>query len=175
MVTYKQASATRWWGEDAEFRVLHTGRSVVPLLVVGHSVEGGGTHIRLSLWSSHPSSTLRLTARITMKISSENTRFVDAKDFTANFYVEKKDGREFNALLVNCLKRHYKTKLTGATRAYIVLEGSGWFTINDRKEEAHQHDLFIVSGGDVYEYEGSMKLFEFNVPATDTTNEERLD
>jgi hypothetical protein len=29
--------------------------------VVRRSAEGGGTHIRLSLWSSHPSSALRRT------------------------------------------------------------------------------------------------------------------
>ena len=33
---------------------------------------------------------------------------------------------------------------------------------------------FIISDGDIYEYEGKMKVFEFNVPATDSDNEEKI-
>ena len=36
----------------------------VNLKDVGYSAEGGGTHIRLSLWSSHPSSALCLTGDV---------------------------------------------------------------------------------------------------------------
>ena len=110
-----------------------------------------------------------------MKISLSDTRRVDAGEFTANFYVEKEDDRGFNALLVDCLRRHYKTKLSGASRAYLVLEGNGFFMTNGKKEKANQYDFFILSDGDVYEYEGAMKLFEINVPATDSSNEEKLD
>ena len=59
-------------------------------------------------------------------------------------------------------------------RAYLVLEGTGTFTINGIEEIAEQYDFFLISDGDVYEYMGKMKLFELNVPATDSSNEEKV-
>jgi len=110
-----------------------------------------------------------------MKIPLSDNRLHDEGSFKARFYCEKKDRDDFNALLVECVTGHNKTKLKAAARTYLILEGSGTFTINDNKEEANQYDLFIISDGDTYEYEGAMKLFEFNVPATDSSNEEKLD
>jgi hypothetical protein len=140
----------------------------------GHSAEGGGTH-RLSLWSSHPSSVLCLSCCTDMKISFSETTFFDREAFNGNLYVEKKDSKGFSALIVHCLTRHYKTKLKAATRMYLVLGGEGTFTINDEVQSAQKDDLFIISEGDIYEYEGEMKLFEFNIPATDRDNEERFE
>lgn len=110
-----------------------------------------------------------------MKISLKDTKVFDLKDFKAGFYLQKSDGRGFNALLVDCLTGHYKTRLTGAVRVYFVLEGSGIFIINGNSAGAEQYDLFIIESGDEYSYTGTMKLFEFNVPATDASNEEKLD
>jgi len=110
-----------------------------------------------------------------MKISLRDTTYFDRDAFNGNLYVEKKDDKGFNALLVHCLTRHYKTRLKSATRMYLVLEGVGTFTINDDKQDAVKDDFFIISDGDTYEYEGEMKLFEFNIPATDNSNEEKLD
>ena len=109
-----------------------------------------------------------------MKISLKQTRLVDKGDFKANFYIEKKEGKGFNALFVDCLTEHYTTKLTGAARAYLVIEGIGSFTINGRTETVEPYDLFLISDGDTYAYKGKMKLFEFNIPATDSGNEEEL-
>ncbi|MDE1966230.1 MAG: hypothetical protein KGI41_03250 [Patescibacteria group bacterium] len=110
-----------------------------------------------------------------MKIALNQAIFFDRGDFNGKVYVEGEDRKGFNALLVECITRHYKTRLKNAIRGYLVVEGSGTFTVNDRKEAAEPFDLFIVSDGDVYEYEGKMKLFEFNVPATDSSNEDKLD
>lgn len=110
-----------------------------------------------------------------MKISVGQTRGFDREAFKGNVYVDKQDNRGFNALLVECVTRHYKTKLKGASRMYLVVEGTGTFTINGTRDTAGPNDLFIISDGDTYEYEGKMKLFEFNIPATDKANEERLD
>ena len=110
-----------------------------------------------------------------MKISFEQTKFFDREAFNGNLYVQKNDNKGFNALLVHCVTRHYKTRLTGATRAYLVLEGEGTFSINDKKEKAEKDDLFLIFDNDVYEYEGEMKLFELNIPATDSSNEEKMD
>ncbi len=110
-----------------------------------------------------------------MKISLDQTDVHDLGDFKASFYVKKEDGRGFNALLVDCVTRHYKTRLIGSTRGYLILDGVGTFTINGDVQQAKQHDLFLIGSGDEYRYEGKMRLFEFNVPATDAVNEERLD
>ncbi|MFA6520709.1 MAG: hypothetical protein WCT44_03860 [Candidatus Paceibacterota bacterium] len=109
-----------------------------------------------------------------MKISLNQAKFFDRGDFNGNKYLEGKD-KGFNALMVNCVTRHYKTKLKNATRAYLVIEGNGSFVINDKKDNAEPYDLFIITDGDVYEYEGQMKLLEFNVPATNSSNEEKLE
>src|SRR3989344_7812239 len=99
-----------------------------------------------------------------MKIALKDTRAFDRGEFKGNVYVEKADNRGFNALLVDCLTGHYKTRLKGAVRGYLVLEGGGTFTINDKEIPAQQHDLFLIQDGDVYDYKGKMRLFEFNVP-----------
>ena len=109
-----------------------------------------------------------------MKIPFQKTELHDKGAFKAHFYVGKKDRPDFNALLVDCVTDHYKTKLNGAARVYFVIEGSGTFTINEKTESAERYDLFIIVDGDTYAYEGSMKLFEFNVPATDGSNEEKM-
>ena len=109
-----------------------------------------------------------------MKISLKETEAFDGGEFKGNLYVQKKDGKGFNALLVDCLTGHYKTLLKDATRVYFVFEGSGTFTINDKEMPVEQYDLFLIRSGDTYSYKGTMKLFEFNVPATDEGNEEKL-
>lgn len=110
-----------------------------------------------------------------MKIALNQATFFDRGDFCGKVYVEGEAKKGFNALLVECVTRHYKTRLKNAVRGYLVVEGSGTFTINDKKETAEPFDLFVISDGDVYEYEGKMKLFEFNVPATNSSNEDNLE
>lgn len=109
-----------------------------------------------------------------MKITLKDTRFFDNGPFSGNVYVEKKDGKGFNILLVNCVESHYKTKLISATRLYFVVEGSGTFIIDEKIETAHESDLFIITDNQVYSYKGKMKLIEINVPATDSSNEEKV-
>ena len=110
-----------------------------------------------------------------MKISLKDTTVFDLTDFKASFYVQKSDEKGFNALLVDCVTGHYKTRLTGSVRAYFVCEGSGTVTINDEEMPVEQYDFFLIESGDTYSYKGAMKLFEFNVPGTDAANEEKLD
>src|SRR3989344_1733317 len=110
-----------------------------------------------------------------MKISLNQTIFFDQGDFNGNVYIDGKEGKGFNALLVECITRHYKMRLKNAVRAYLILEGKGSFTINGQTDTAEPYDLFVISSGDSYEYEGPMKLFEFNVPATDLSNEDKLE
>ena len=65
--------------------------------------------------------------------------------------------------------------MVDATRSYLVLEGSGTFTLNGESSEVKQGDLFVIPDGGEYEYEGEMKLFEFNVPGTTSENSITLD
>ena len=109
-----------------------------------------------------------------MKIPFNKTRFFDQTTFNGNSYLDKKDGKGFDVFTVHCLSRHPKHKLSGASRVYFIIEGSGTFTVNDAKEAADQFDLFLVENGDTFEYEGDMKLFSFTI-LTDSSNEEKLE
>ncbi|HLD81134.1 MAG TPA: hypothetical protein VJA40_03975 [archaeon] len=110
-----------------------------------------------------------------MKIPLSKTEVHDKKDFVAKVYVTKSQDRPFNALLVEVLKRHYKVRLKNSTRLYFVIKGNGTFTVDGKKEKADLYDCFVIKHGQVYEYEGKMKLIEVNVPATDESNEEKLE
>lgn len=110
-----------------------------------------------------------------MKISLKDADHFEREGFTGDVYVATEAGRGFNALHVDCLTNHYKTLLKKAARAYLVLEGSGSFTINGERHAVEPYDFFLLGDGDVYEYEGKMRLFEFNVPGTSSENEEKLD
>lgn len=110
-----------------------------------------------------------------MKISLNKTKQFITKDFSGRVYIDKKDNQGFNALEVTVHGQHYKTLLKHTTRMYLVLEGKGIFTIDKETTDVKKGDLYIISHGQTYSYEGSMKLFEFNVPATDETNEEDID
>lgn len=110
-----------------------------------------------------------------MKISLKDTKFFDRNTFTGQRYVETKEGRGFNAILVTSIVGHEKVRLTGATRMYFIIEGTGTFTINGVEQSAEPNDFFLIESDDVYEYKGAMKMFHFNVPGTDSSNEEKLD
>ncbi len=110
-----------------------------------------------------------------MKVSLKQARFFDTGAFSGNVFIDKEDGKGFNALLVNCVTEHYKTRLKGATRIYVITEGSGTFTTNGEEKTAEPYDFFLIADGDIYEYKGKMKLLEFNIPATDSSNEEKVD
>lgn len=110
-----------------------------------------------------------------MKISISKTKVYDLKEFVAKVYIKKKGKNSFDAVFVDCNKHHYKTRLSGATRLYFVVFGKGNFIINGKHEKAVLYDLFVINDGDVYEYSGKMKLIEVNVPATNPSNEEKLE
>lgn len=110
-----------------------------------------------------------------MKIPLSKTESFDVGAFAGKIYRGKKHREGFNALLIICKTRHYKTKLLKATRVYVVVEGNGTFTINNKKHTAKPYDFFMIKNGQTYEYSGKMKLLEFNIPATGKSNEEKLE
>ena len=110
-----------------------------------------------------------------MKISLKETEAFDLGAFKGNVYVHKDENRAFTSFFVDCLTKHHKVRLTGTTRVYFVMEGSGTFTINERTISAEKYDFFLIKDGDTYSYMGTMKLFSFSIPAADLSNEEKLD
>lgn len=113
--------------------------------------------------------------RKTRRISIEDARHFGRDGYSGDIFVEKDSGLGFNALLVDVYGRHYRTRIKGAARNYFVVKGQGTFTIDGKKEEVTPGDLFVITDSLDYEYEGNMTLLEFNVPATDSSNEINLD
>lgn len=98
------------------------------------------------------------------KISLNDTIQFEREGFTGSVYIDGKNNEGFNALQIDVHGKHPKKQiLKGTTRSYYVVEGIGTFTLNGEIHKVEQGDLFVVSSGSKYEYEGSMKLFEFNV------------
>jgi len=68
----------------------------------------------------------------------------DKAIFKASFYLAKKDGKDSIALLVECVHAALQSQaLQGATRVYLVLEGRGSFTINDKKKKTLRRMMFF--------------------------------
>lgn len=109
------------------------------------------------------------------KISLGETQHFDAEGFSGDVYVDPKDGFGYSALGVDVHGRHPRKRVIGATRSYLVREGSGIFTLGGVVHEVKEGDLFVIPDGGDYEYGGKMKLFEFNVPGTTSANEEILE
>ncbi|KKW10519.1 MAG: hypothetical protein UY49_C0020G0013 [Microgenomates group bacterium GW2011_GWC1_49_7] len=95
--------------------------------------------------------------------------------FSGNIFVGTDQGSGYNALLVDVHGRHYRTGIKGATRNYLVVEGKGTFTLDGEVYQVQKDDLYVIPDGHDYEYEGEMKLFEFNIPGTTRANETNLD
>lgn len=47
---------------------------------------------------------------------------------------------------------------------YYILEGSGYFMINDEKQSVAQGDLVVVPAGTKYSFGGKLKMFLVNTP-----------
>ena len=57
---------------------------------------------------------------------------------------------------------------------YFVIDGSGTFIVDGETQEAEKGDLLIIEAGSVYQYEGSMQLFEFNISPDNTFGDQKL-
>jgi ethanolamine utilization protein EutQ (cupin superfamily) len=61
--------------------------------------------------------------------------------------------------------RHGKIKNLGSDRLYLILEGEGTFTIDDRDIPVAAGDVVIVPRGTPYDYAGKLKVFLVHAPA----------
>lgn len=109
------------------------------------------------------------------KIPLDKTVYLDKGEFSVNHYIQTEAGLGFNALMVTVKGRRYKTRIKDITRVYLVVEGEGTFTLDGETEAVKKGDLFVIKNGHDYLYEGSMTLFEFNVPGATPANQENIE
>lgn len=109
------------------------------------------------------------------RISPAERQHFDREGFSGDIYVNPEDGLGFSALMVDVHGKHPRKKMIDATRSYLVINGTGTFTLNGETQEVRQGDLFIIPAGGNYEYQGTMTLFEFNVPGTTSANSVTLE
>jgi mannose-6-phosphate isomerase-like protein (cupin superfamily) len=57
---------------------------------------------------------------------------------------------------------------------YYILEGKGYFIINDEKEECEKGDLVVVPSGSRFRYVGELKMLLITTPAFYLEQEETL-
>ena len=109
------------------------------------------------------------------KIALADTETLERGDFTGFVYVPKEAGVGFNAMRINLQGRHPHKRMVDTTRVYFVISGEGRFTIRDEVYKASPNDVFVIEPGVDYCYEGSMKLFEFNVSPDNSFKDEKLE
>ncbi len=112
---------------------------------------------------------------ITKKITLDETDKFDASGFSGQVYISNDENAGFNALLVTVNGRHPKKRMIDTTRNYYVIEGEGVFTLDGAPHKVAKGDLFVVSAGHEYEYEGIMKLFEFNISPDSSFKDEKIE
>jgi mannose-6-phosphate isomerase-like protein (cupin superfamily) len=109
------------------------------------------------------------------KISAGQTDDFDKEGFSGHVYVSPEGKEGFNALTVDVHGRHPRKRMVDTTRVYFVIEGSGTFTLGDEVTQVENGDTFVIPPGGEYEYEGQMRLFEFNVSPDNSFKEEILE
>lgn len=57
---------------------------------------------------------------------------------------------------------------------YYILEGKGYFVINDKKEEFEKDDLVVIPAGLKFTYKGTCKMLRATTPAYYPEQEETL-
>jgi len=108
------------------------------------------------------------------RIESSETEEFSREGFDGHVYVAEPT-LGFNALAVDVHGRHPRKKMLGdTTRSYFVIEGHGVFVLGNESYNAGAGDLFIVPPGAEYEYEGEMRLFEFNVSPSKNIQDEKI-
>jgi gentisate 1,2-dioxygenase len=109
------------------------------------------------------------------KISTNDTVRFDQEGFSGNTYVKSEEQVGFNALLVTVHGSHPRKQiLSGNTRCYFVIKGSGMFTLDDTQHQVTEGDFFLIDQGGEYEYMGDMSLFEFNISPENSFGDKRV-
>ena len=80
----------------------------------------------------------------------------------------------FTALVIEIDGMYPKKKMIDAIRTYYILAGRGFFTIDGHLNSAGPGDFFVIEPGQIYQYEGEMKLLEYNISPTNSFKEKKL-
>jgi mannose-6-phosphate isomerase-like protein (cupin superfamily) len=108
------------------------------------------------------------------KISSHQTSDFTKEGFSGRVYVTPESKEGFNALVVDVHGKHPRKRMVDTTRVYFVIEGTGHFTLGNETTQVNEGDLFVIPPLGEYEYEGQMRLFEFNVSPDNSFRDEVL-
>lgn len=108
------------------------------------------------------------------KIPLSDTQNFDREGFSGQVYIPPQANAGFNALMVDVHGSHPRKRMVDTTRVYLVMEGSGTFTLGENVNGVQKGDLFVIPPGGEYEYEGQMQLFEFNVSPDNSFKDETL-
>jgi mannose-6-phosphate isomerase-like protein (cupin superfamily) len=106
-----------------------------------------------------------------MLFKLSNAKEVQEEGFTAFLYNLKSDFPSFNTVYVDCHKFHEEVYVKRSHRIYFVIEGSGTFTVDRKKNKTQKNDVIVIEPMTKYSYKGKMKLFEVNFPATNSEDE----
>lgn len=90
------------------------------------------------------------------------------KGLAFSSYSEKTDFERASAGVFTVTTHHGKVKSLVSDRIYYIMEGEGYFIIDDEKIDVKATDVIIVPKNTVYDYynlNGPMKLFLVHTPA----------
>ncbi|MEM6998135.1 MAG: hypothetical protein AAF413_04460 [Patescibacteria group bacterium] len=100
----------------------------------------------------------------------------EREGFSGDWYIRSDEAKGVNALMIHVHGRHpAKRILEGNTRHYVVLNGEGTFSLNGVIHDVKEGDMITIEPGGEYEYQGNMRLFEFNISPNNTFGDERLE
>lgn len=105
----------------------------------------------------------------------KNAKEVKREGFTAFLYNNKKEIPEYNSVYLEVHGTHDKEFVKASHRLYFVIEGEGVFNVGKETKNVKKNDVIVVPPQAIYSYQGKMKLFEVNFPATDSSDAVKLD
>jgi mannose-6-phosphate isomerase-like protein (cupin superfamily) len=76
----------------------------------------------------------------------------DGTDKTEFIYVESETGHGGAVIQKEC------------DFVYYIIEGTGYFTVNDAREDCEAGDLVVIPAGTKYDYTGKMKIVASSTP-----------
>jgi len=108
------------------------------------------------------------------RIALHETEGFSREGFDGHIYIELPNAN-FNALRIDVHGSHPRKKMVGdTTRNYLVVEGTGTFTLGEETFDVQPGDLFIIPPEGEYQYKGQMTLFEFNVSPSGNIQDQKL-
>ena len=104
------------------------------------------------------------------RIRLEDAEHFERDGFSGDHYIKAGEGLGFSVINVDVHGSHPRKRMVGATRTYLVTDGTGNFTLDSQTFDVAKGDFFIIPDGAEYEYQGQMHLIEYNVPGTTSAN-----